>query len=497
MTDYTKKVVVGGSLVFMFTVIAALFGYLVRLVIARNLTPIEFGLLYSIFSTFGLLVIIKDFGLRDSLVKFIAEFKVKKELSKIKTAIIFTLSFQFILSFSIAIVFWLFAPYLAQHYFKNELAIHAVRLYCLVVFLSPIENVLLAIFRGYQKMKWVSGAKLARMIFIFLATIILFNFDKSITSPILAYILVFSLSFIVYIPYFLTKLFPQFFKVKIGNFKKIAKKMILFGLPLIITLFMAEVILHIDTVMITYFRNITEVALYNVASPTAHLLWFFGSSMAIVLLPLSSEIWKKKQKNLLKEGITMLYKYSIFLIFPFAILMIAFPEFILLTLFGEGYSAGGVILKIFAFSSLFFTIAQINISIISGTGNPKVNAKISAIGAGINLLLNFILVPTTGMIGAAISTLAAFLIMAMVGSIELKKIVSLKVPFFDWTKNTLCAGMFFITLLLLKWNLDFNLIPKIAITLILGAAVYLIMGFLLRLITIEEIRVIKSRIINR
>jgi len=494
MTQYTKKVVVGGSLVFVFTVLAAFFGYLIRLVIARNLNPVEFGLVYSIFATFGLFSIFQHLGLNEALVKYLAEFKVHRQLGKIKSAMVFTVVFQLATAFILAAVFWILAPWLAENYFRNQLAVGGVRLYALAIFLSPIENFFFSVFRGYQKPFWYSAANLARMVFIFVATIILLSFSKTITSPILAYVLVYSISFFVYLPYFFKKMFPQFFKIKLDKFNIIAKKLVLFGIPVIIASAASTVISYTDTVLITYFKTLNDVAIYSAAIPTAGLLWFFGSSLAIVLLPLSSEMWKRKHGHLLSEGINLLYKYGIIIVVPFVVLMAVFPELILRILFGAQYSAGATVLMILSVAALFFTIGQINIALLSGIGKPKINARIAIIAAISNFASNLVLIPLLGISGAATSTAIAFAIIGILGSIQLKKEIRFKFPVSAWIKTAICAALFLVVVLVMKNILSMGFVAKIIISLVIGLLVYGLLILATRTVSFEEIITIRQRI---
>lgn len=494
MTEYTKKAVVGSFLVLLFTVIAAIFGYLLRVIIARTLSPVEFGLIYSLISTFGLFSVFQYMGLNDAIVKYIVEFRIDKKWGKIKSAILFTISSQLLTAFILSAIFWILAPYLAEHYFRSELAVSGLRLTAVFFFLLPIENLFLSIFQGYQKPLWYSSASLARMVFIFVCTLILFNFSKTIFSPLIAYTLVYLLSFCIYLPYFLKKIFPDFFKVKIEKFKQVSKKLLLFGLPVMITSFAATIITYTDTIMITYFKTLNDVAVYNAVIPTAGLLWFFGSAMAIILLPLSSEMWKRKHSHLMEEGVNLLYKYGIIVIIPLAVLMFTYPELILRLLFGLDYSTGANVLRILSVAALFFTIGQINTSILSGMGKPKLNAKITLIAALFNVAGNFVLIPKLGITGAAISTAIAFGLISVISAFKLRKEVNFSVPWIEWTKTAVCASVFLITLILLKNIIKMDLLPKITICLIMGLAVYILMVLLTKNLTIDEIKKIKHRI---
>ena len=57
--SYTKLAVRGAATVFIISIIAAFLGYLVRLILAKNLTVEQFGLFYAVFAFIALLSLIK------------------------------------------------------------------------------------------------------------------------------------------------------------------------------------------------------------------------------------------------------------------------------------------------------------------------------------------------------------------------------------------------------------------------------------------------------
>ena len=85
MPSYTKSAVKGATVVLIISLVAAFLGYIVRFMLARNLTVEEFGLFYAVFAFLGLIGIFKSLGFDKALVKFIPEFIHKKEKDFIKS----------------------------------------------------------------------------------------------------------------------------------------------------------------------------------------------------------------------------------------------------------------------------------------------------------------------------------------------------------------------------------------------------------------------------
>ena len=115
-----RKLLFDASLVFVMGIFAAIFGYLIRVVLSRQLSLEEFGLFYAVFTFVSFFIVFRDFGLSQALVKFIPQFLVKKEYGKIKSSIKFAFSVNLLMGMIFAVFFIIFSDYLAINYFKNE-----------------------------------------------------------------------------------------------------------------------------------------------------------------------------------------------------------------------------------------------------------------------------------------------------------------------------------------------------------------------------------------
>ena len=54
--------------------------------------------------------------------------------------------------------------------------------------------------------------------------------------------------------------------------------------------------------MLTYFRSLEEVGIYNVVLPTVMILAFFSHAIYHVFFPMVSELWSKNLKDRLRQG---------------------------------------------------------------------------------------------------------------------------------------------------------------------------------------------------
>jgi|ERR1035437_1207637 O-antigen/teichoic acid export membrane protein len=109
------------------------------------------------------------------------------------------------------------------------------------------------------------------------------------------------------------------------------------------------------------------------------------------------------------------------LTFPIFALLFLYPEFILTKLYGVQYASGAIALRILSLEFVTNSYLGFRYHTIVASGDSKFLMKCSAASAGINILLNFILVPPFGMIGAAIASAVSFTSIEILMGIRLWK----------------------------------------------------------------------------
>ncbi len=489
--NYTKRVAKSASIIFVMGVLASFSGYLLRFFLARHLSPPEFGMVYSIFSLFGVLLIAKELGLRPALSKHIASFLVHREYGKIKGTFLFVFLVQVMLSLVIGGGVIMLASVLSKHYFHTGTARLPLIIYAIAFMIHPLHAMFKPTFQGFQFMALYSLIDFVKITSVLVFSIFLIPFF-GVSAPMIGYLLVYFLAPIcVYIPLLLKKLrrISGFFKARLEFTKPVCTKIFLFGLPLILGEVAGILIGYSDTLVLTYF-SLTQVGLYNIALPISKILWRITSTLTIVFFPLSSELWERKDTSRLRTGLTRMHKYSLLLVFPGVLLIFFFAETIITLLFGAAYLPAATALRWLVFGAIFYTIAQLNLTTLLGIGHPFLVTKITTGLAIFDVLGNIILIPFFGIMGAVITTVANFILLMLFSFVAVKKYVHLPVPWRFFLRilllNVAYAGSIFFLLKLLSAWLPSPLLIFILVALLSGL-LYLCGLFLFRVVTKEEL----------
>jgi len=496
MTNYTKFAVKGAAIVFFVSILAAFLGYIVRFLLAKNLSLEEFGLFYSVFAFLGLLGVFKTLGFDRSLIKFIPEFKHKNNYNLIKSSIIYVSIIQLITNSVILLLIYLFSNYLSVHFFHNEQAGFVLKLMAIAFFIDSFVFVLKFAFQGFQKMMLFANIDLVRMALITIIILIGFRLNYSILSPIVAYIATPVILMLIFAPILLKKVFPEFTDSKFVLGKSLFKKIYKYSIFVMATSAGGTILGYTDSIVLTYFSGLKSVGLYNVALPTARVLTFFPMAIMGILIPLTSELWVKKQKVLLNAGIELLYKYSIIVITPLALVMISFAELLITVLFGKEYVLAGNALRILSIGMIFATLYTINYSFFSGIGKPQLNSKIVYSAAIFNLISNIILIPLIGIIGAAITTTLGYMIMTIFGFTKIRDFIGIKFPAKIWMKTFIVGIAFVLIVWISKKILVLNVWLETAVVLAIAGTAYAILLFLLKIVDMGELKELYTRIMK-
>ncbi|RKZ03272.1 hypothetical protein DRQ25_17900, partial [Candidatus Fermentibacteria bacterium] len=338
--NYAQSAFNSAIIIFIAASLGTIFGYLFRLVLARNLTQEEFGLFYAVLAFFSLFAIFQNLGLNQALVKKIAELNAKGRAKEIPGLFRIILSFQTLSSFVASAIFFFAADIIATAFFHAPEAAPVIRVLTLFFFLSTLYGILLSVLQGYQHLAAYAGWELARWIafFIFLVIGLAVTGRHDPLIPAWSYIAGFTLLMIPLLVFTRSRL-PKIFAIPARYDMAIAKGALVFGLSIMLSSVANAIMGFTDTLMLSYFSTIIHVAYYNVSIPITKAFLGFAVAISTVMLPLSSEMKARKANESLRKGIGTLYLYVLAVSLPLAFLFITYAPLILFVLFGRDYIA--------------------------------------------------------------------------------------------------------------------------------------------------------------
>ena len=235
---------------------------------------------------------------------------------------------------------------------------------------------------------------------------------------------------------------------------------------------------NIDVTMLGYIKGDYSVGIYSCALKIYKMLQQIIIAIIFVFEPrLSYEIGKNKDQYIKIANSLLCLLLTITIPIAVGVILVSNDAIILFA--GEEFAESVMILKILSFSVILSSISYYIIHVIMlPDGMEKKIGIPSIVGAIVDVIANFILIPNYGLMGAAVATLIAEF-SVLFTSIILGKIHKyVKVPYKDILK--IMIGTMAMTLVsIITLSLD-NSIMRIILTVIVCSLTYFIIELVLK-----------------
>jgi len=221
----------------------------------------------------------------------------------------------------------------------------------------------------------------------------------------------------------------------VGSVRLHLRQLVTFSAPLVLSTIISILLLETDTVMLGYFRSSTEVGLYGAAFPLARGIPVVMGAFGYLYFPLASRLDANDERDEIDAIYKLTTKWGFILMFPIFLAFLVFPQDILGAVFRSEYSSAGVVLSVLAVG--FFSRGAFgrNGDTLSALGHPRFVLYTSLAAYVLNVVLNVVLIPLYGVVGAAVTSAIASVLMNALryGILRVKFNVS---PFSRWTTRT-------------------------------------------------------------
>lgn len=454
-------------------VVTQLIGFIQFPIITKSIGASSYGIFSIISTTISLLTPFAVIGIRSSIIRFLAAEK-NKSIIRNDFASLYTL--VFVNGLILSAILFLFANLIATEIMNDVSAAFFVKIAAILILLYAIFDVSIAFFRSRHSLGLQAIFVLFNTLLQFTLIVLFINFHMDLTGVILALVisgLVMNITSLVII--------IKKYGFAIPNFKNVIRY-IKWGLPLTPNAILFWIINISDRYMVSFFMGLTSAGIYSAAYTIGNYTSFLLSPIGLVLYPNIIKSYDEGKYEETRKYFKYSLKYLMMITIPAAFGLSVLAQPILRILTSQEFITGSIIIPIIAASAIFFCIYQISIYIIHITNKTYITFRLLIIAAIINIGLNFLLIPIWGIIGAAIATLAAYLILGILAIIITRKYFKfdLSLPFIG--KCILSS----IVMGTCVWLINPKSLLVLIISIIAGALIYFIVLFLTRGFTRNE-----------
>ncbi len=165
---------------------------------------------------------------------------------------------------------------------------------------------------------------------------------------------------------------------------------------------------NLDTVMLGFIRNDSDVGYYNTAVKVKNVLCALVTSLGTVLLPRMSCLAEEKKWDEFYSVVKKALNFVVLISVPLTVYFIIFSKESILVLSGGGFLPSVTPMRIITPTIILIGITNVlGIQVLVPLGREKQVLYSEIAGAVLNLILNSLLIPRFAASGAALGTLAA------------------------------------------------------------------------------------------
>lgn len=392
----------GAIAIFIGKTVFAITSYIYLIMCARILGPFWMGVYILGMSFVLLLAIVGRMGFQISLVRFVSIYSREKSEHKLKGVLGFSFFVSFITSTIIATGLFFLSDFLSSSVFHNpELAL-PLKAFSLGIPLYTVLYLFLAVFLGLGDMKnkaVIDAMQPLSVCVLFL--VLIFFVESKIWAAIFAYLISLIISVAIGMLNLARKL-PFLFDTNIKAHIE-QKTILMYTLPLSLGAVTSILFQRTDTVILGFFRPATDVGIYGLAASIAFGITFFLYVFNQVFAPIIAGYYNSKRIKELEYLFKTITRWVFMLTFPLFLFILLLRSEIMLFL-GKAYVQGAPVLLVLALAQLFNISVGSVTYMLSMTAHPRIFLINSVIGNAVNIILNIILIPRFGIMGAAFAT---------------------------------------------------------------------------------------------
>lgn len=389
-------------------VIARMINFLLLPFYSHHILPSEYGVISLIYAFIAFLNIIYHYGLESAFLRFYSRSGSGEGHSKKE---VFTTVFLSIITTSIlfSALIWIFSPSLSVFLLKSVEYTRIIRMTAVILLLDALFLIPLHYLRIQNKASVFTSITLINVLINVGLNIYLIRYrGMGIDAVFISNIAASAFNFLV--------LIPVVVKNWNGRFSSsLWRKLILFGLPFIPGGLSSMIIELSDRYMLEWFEDLRIVGLYSAGHKLGIFMLLVVMAFRFAWQPFFLQKHDDPQASPLFAKILTYFVFVMSLVF----LLISFfiQEIVSLEIMGKhliesDYWAGTIVVP-YILAAYVFNGIYINFHpAIFYSGKTWVISIVVGIAALLNVGINLFLIPRIGMVGAGISSLAAYCFMA-------------------------------------------------------------------------------------
>lgn len=400
--SYESTIARGAALIFIGTVLSMGIGFVIRTALIRRLPTSEYGL-FALAVTIGtVLTTVSTLGLNQGVTRTVSRQKGDEE---VRNVVLTGMTSTLAVSVAFLLILVYFPELLADSLFREASLSPLLGVIGVLVVCISLQTIAVATFRGKKRVYERILVKnvvspLGRLLFIGIAVV----FGYEAFGVVVAWTLGVGLSALLAVYY----LYRRTTTFRIAPFDSQYRTLLGLSLPLMVSSAMWTTVQQADNILLGYYKNSTAVGIYDGVFFLSQLLLIVLSSLGFLFMPIFSELEADNRLGQMNSVYASVTEWAVLFVLPLYISLLFAPEAILTGVFKQPYAAGAVPLVVIASGIFVHILSGPSGDALIALGKTRV-VMFGNAGAGVmNVLLNILLIPQLGIIGAAVASATAY-----------------------------------------------------------------------------------------
>lgn len=404
---------------FISIVTASLAHFILRIVLGRELGPEGLGVYTLAFTIYLFGMTFAAFGIGAALTKYVAEFL--DDQTTIRNYVSSGMTSSIITGALMGVVLFLLAPYISISFFQVPELEPMIQLTAVCYPFIAVQKAVLGTLNGFRRMHLYALLNIIQNVGVVVASIVLvLLFGMGVMGAVIGF---------VGPTVLISALCPVLIRDCIGLDTSLwnipaLRATTVFGIYVVLGNSVSFLNTQIDSIMIGYYLSPTEVGIYAVAVLLAETLTLIPSAVQRVTAPATATLYGKGDIKAIRKIISSTVKKAFLVSAATALLIVIFGQFFISLFFTTEFLPAYIPLLVLLVGHTIFAPFMAIGSTLTSIGKVNIPFRIHSICGVLNVMLNILLIPLFGIVGAAASTTVTHIASFLIHMIVIKKILS-------------------------------------------------------------------------
>lgn len=390
---------------FISIVTTSLAHFILRIVLGRELGAEGLGVYTLAFTVYLLGMQFAAFGIGSALTQYVAE--SLENIAAIRTYVSSGMTSSIITGALMGIVLYILAPFIAITIFHVPEMEFLIQLTALCYPFIAIQKAVLGTLNGLRRMHLYAVLTIVQNIStVIISLLLVLLFSKGVQGAVIGFVIP-----TIIIGLICPIMIREFISLDRSLWNAQAlRATTMFGFFVVLGNSIGSLSNQVDSLLIGYFLNPTEVGIYAVAILLSQTLTLVPGAIQRVTAPVTAALYGKGNLFEVRQIFISTLKKSFYISIVSAITIALFGPYIIEILFGEEFLEAYVPMLILLIGYVFGASFSAVGATLSSIGKVRVPYQIGIIAMVINVVLNILLIPILGIIGGAMASCTTMIV---------------------------------------------------------------------------------------